>query len=31
MAFDAGMLAAVCDELDRLVCGGRIMKVQQPE
>lgn len=31
MAFDAGMVAAVADELQRTAAGGRIEKVHQPE
>ena len=31
MAFDAGFLAAVADEISRVGLGGRIEKVYQPE
>ena len=31
MAYDAGMTAAVTDEIERLLTGGKVMKVQQPE
>ena len=31
MAFDAGMVAAITDELQRTAVGGRIEKVHQPE
>lgn len=31
MAFDAGMVAAVADELRRCFTGARVEKVQQPE
>ncbi|MBR5601537.1 MAG: NFACT family protein, partial [Clostridia bacterium] len=31
MAFDAGMLACVLDEITRLAEGGRIERVLQPE
>ena len=31
MAYDAGMLCAVTDEIERLLLGGKVMKVQQPE
>ena len=31
MAFDAGMLASVIHELQRVAQGGRIEKIYQPE